>query len=114
MKKTMSKTTESHWGQRLTSALREKRISLRKAAAIAGVPASTADSWSSGRSPSDLKAVKRLCDHLNISFTWLLTGELEVQLSAESDLVFIEPAPLLFDGYLKVKIERIVPKTRDK
>ncbi len=107
------KNGEEHWGQRLMGALREKKLSLRKAAAIAGVPASTADSWSAGRSPSDLKAVKRLCDHLAISFTWLLTGEDDIRAEFELDHIFETPSTI-FDGYLKIKIERLMPKAKRK
>lgn len=100
---------EAHWGKRLNAVLKEKHLSLRKAATIAGVPASTADSWSAGRSPSDLKAVKRLCDHLQVSFTWLLTGEEDKVPAIDLQSVFESPSSL-FDGFLKVKIERMVPR----
>lgn len=113
MKKSNLTALADHWGHRLTTVLKEQKLSLRKAAAIAGVSPSTADSWSAGRSPSDLKAVKRLCDHLGISFTWLLTGEDDVKAGIELEQIFENPS-IVFDGYLKVKIERMIPRTKGK
>jgi len=113
MKTATMNDSKEHWGHRLTAVLKEKKLSLRKAAAIAGVPASTADSWSAGRSPSDLKAVKRLCDHLSVSFTWLLTGDDDVRDGIDLDQAFENPSTV-FDGYLKVKIERMIPKAKGK
>lgn len=92
---------DEHWGIRLVASLKEKKISLRKAAVIAGVPPSTVDSWSAGRSPSDLKAVKRLSDHLEISFTWLLTGEEDRPVDLEQ----------LFDGNSPVFVPASPPET---
>lgn len=65
----------TRWNERLCAVLTEKGITLRKAARLAGVAPSVMDSWSSGASPTDLQAVKRLFDALDLSFTWLLTGD---------------------------------------
>lgn len=86
-------------------------MSQRKAALIAGVPTSTLNSWSAGCSPSDLRAVKKLADHLGLSFAWLLTGEAEIVKQPDPMLAF-EDSTVLFDGYVKVTIERMIPRER--
>lgn len=111
MKKVRQQTIE-HWGKRLSASLSDRQISFRRAASIAGVAPSVIDSWSSGRSPSDLVAVKRLATHMGVSFSWLLTGEIEDIQNLDVSHLFDSPK-VIFDGYLKVKIEKMAPrKTR--
>jgi transcriptional regulator with XRE-family HTH domain len=103
-----------HWGKRLTRVLQEKGISQKKAASIAGVGKSAVSSWTAGGSPSNLAAVKRLCDALEICFTWLLTGaevknEGRLQIAGNFDKEFS------FDGYARIRIDVLAPKSnKDK
>ncbi len=56
----------NRWDERLQAVLKEKGISLRKAAKMAGVANSVLDLWSAGASPTDYMAVK-LFDSILIS-----------------------------------------------
>lgn len=101
------------WNQRLRAILREKELTLRKAATIAGVAPSVMDSWSSGASPTDLQAVKRLCDALEISFTWLLTGDHEKNASQPALSEWFQETPY-FDGLARIRIDRLIPRGTKK
>lgn len=100
------------WGERLGAALKENNCALRRAAEIAGVSASVIHSWVHGSvSPTDLLAVKRLCDELNLDFTWLLTGEFSKGRQELSMTEIFEEAPF-FDGYAKIRIDRLIPRKK--
>lgn len=99
---------ENHWGLRLSSVLTEKKISKRQAAKTAGVAASVIDSWVGGATPGDLKAIKRLCDALEVSFVWLLTGDHDSHAKPTMTEMF-DLIPY-FDGYARIRIDRLVPK----
>lgn len=103
------KVGSNRWEERLRAVLREKGISFRKAADLARVAPSVVNDWSSGTSPQDLQAVKRLCDKLNISFTWLLTGEHEKpgNIPTLAELYQEEP---YFDGLARIRIDRLIPR----
>jgi transcriptional regulator with XRE-family HTH domain len=94
-----------HWGKRLSSALREKEISQRKAASIAGVSKSAMSDWTAGASPSNLAAVHRLCEVLDISFAWLLVG---LETKHESTLrISGEDKEFSFEGYARIRIDAL-------
>lgn len=99
----------SHWGERLRATLKEREMSIRKAARVAEVSPSVLDSWTSGASPKDLHAVKRLADELGVSFSWLLLGERENrQLPITVSELFDEQP--FFDGYARIRLDRLIPK----
>jgi transcriptional regulator with XRE-family HTH domain len=100
-----------HWGKRLSSTLKKKEISQRKAANIAGVGRSVMNGWTTGVSPSNLAAVHRLCEALDISFTWLLIGaeakhESSLKIRGDFDQEFC------FDGYARIRIDAVSSKKR--
>lgn len=107
----MSKRNK-HWGNRLSSILKEKEISLRGCASIAKVSPSVISSWLSGASPSDFLAVKRLCNELDISFTWLLTGEKENKEHKATLAELYEEVPY-FDGLARIRIDRLIPTQKE-
>lgn len=113
MKSKSSPKQSNKWNTRLRSVLREKNITLRKAAQLAGVANSVVDSWSSGASPADLQAVKRLCDALDLSFTWLLTGEHEKTERKPTLAELYQEIPY-FDGLARIRIDRLVPNKAAK
>lgn len=91
----------------------EKRISIRKTAAAAGVSPSTIDDWRSGTTPTDYYAVRKLAQRLGVSFEWLLTGEGGVQNNRSPSITeLFENGGVLFDGYAKVTIQKL--KLREK
>jgi len=102
---------KNEWGQRLKSVLAERKISLRKAAAIAGVSPSVMDSWTSGATPSDMLAVKKLSDSLGVSFSWLLTGQPDSVGDSISLQEHFEEATI-FNGLARIKIEKLTPRKK--
>src|SRR5206468_9658785 len=99
-------------GQRLRAVLKEKNITLRKAAVLAGVSASVIDSWTGGASPTDLLAVRRLCDALDVSFAWLLTGTPDKGTHEPTLAQFFDEVPY-FDGLARIRIDRLIPRKKE-
>jgi len=102
--------TES-WGKRLQSALKERGITQKDAAKLSGVRPSVVAGWISGASPNNFLAVKKLADHLGISFSWLMTGlpDKSEPMSSISEM-FEEQE--YFDGYARIRIDRLVPRKK--
>lgn len=74
-KKPTRKKVETPFSQNLARFLRERAITQKAAAEIAGVSVSVINSWLSGVIPQDLNAVLRLSTALNADFQHMLTGE---------------------------------------
>ncbi len=106
-----SKSTENseHWGQRLSNVLKEHEMSHRAAAKLIEVAPSVIDAWVKGAAPSDLIAVKKLSDHLNTSFAWLVTGQREKDVTRASMTELFKEQEF-FDGIVKIKMSRLVPR----
>jgi len=111
MRKTVKREKQDQWGQRLRSVLNEKKISYRRAASLAGVSVSVIDSWTGNSSPANLQAVRRLCDALDISFSWLLTGAFEKTDRQISLAESFETVPY-FDGLARIRIDRLIPRKK--
>lgn len=103
----MSKT--EIWGKRLGAILKEKNISQKVAAKIAGVQPSVLSGWLAGQSPQDFMAVKKLVDSLQISFTWLMTGAADKNEKMASISEIFEEQQY-FDGYARIRIDRLVKR----
>lgn len=58
----------------LKALLKERGISIRKAAGICDVSPSVVSQWTSGSQPADTRPLLRLCEHLGADFQNLLTG----------------------------------------
>ncbi|AHI04974.1 hypothetical protein BDW_02330 [Bdellovibrio bacteriovorus W] len=99
---------QEHWGIRLQDVLSEKNISRRQLAKTINVAPSVIDSWVKGATPNDLKAVKRLADYMDCSFSWLLTGEDEAG-SGTTVAEMFQVVPY-FDGYARIRIDRLIPR----
>lgn len=67
--------SKSLFAKNLGNILRERQLSLRAAAKMAGVSPSVVSGWSAGAQPTNVLAVHRLAKALGVSFEWLLTGE---------------------------------------
>lgn len=109
MPKLRGNNKKDRWGIRLKAILKEKKLTFRKAAAIAGVSASVIDSWTNGATPSDLHAVKRLSDHLQVDFTWLLLGEHD-KTTHIPPVTELYDEQIFFDGLARIRIDRLIPK----
>lgn len=85
--------------------MEERRLSQRDLERQTGLPKSTLSDWLSGAQPRNLDDVRRLSRHLGVPFEYLLFGKTDHTVSIEN-----LPSELLFEGYLKVKIERVIKK----
>ena len=116
MKKIRKRAGPTPFGKILRSLMSERDMTIRQAAAHAGVSASTVDDWRGGALPEDYSAVKRLADALNVSFSFLLTGEEDNQtkkVTASITEVF-DDGGALFDGFAKITIQRLIPRKKEK
>lgn len=93
------------WRQRLVDIIKAKDLTQREVAQLAGVSTSTVNAWTAGSSPRNPVAVKRLCDKLGVSFTWMMTGEHEV---ASVDTVFDRANG--WEGFAEIRIRRLIPR----
>lgn len=101
----------SPFSKLLVSLMEERNLGVREAARAAQVSPSTIVSWRSGSLPEDYVAVKRLAKHLGVSLSFILTGEDETRsegVPAVSEV--FEDGGVFFDGYARIRIERLVPK----
>lgn len=92
----------------------ERELTIRQVAKMAGVSPSTINDWQGGANPEDYFAVKRLAKALDMSFSFILTGEGD---STFPDRVpslaeVFEDGGELFDGYAKITIQRLLPRGR--
>lgn len=89
--------------------MKERGLTLKQVAQLAGVSISVVQNWLEGKTPHDLQAVSKLAKGLGISFKSLLLGEAETnhQPATISEL-FDEQ--LWFDGYAKITINRLIPR----
>jgi len=108
----MSKRTDvgSKFGIRLSKLLKARKLSVRSAAKIAGVAPSVIQSWKSGAVPQRFDRLKVLSeDGLDVSLTYLLTGEIDKYRKLSIDECF-EDGEILFNGVARISIQSLVPK----
>lgn len=99
-----------HWGSRLKRVLNERSVSSREVARICDVSPSVVSGWvNDGNSPTDLMSIQRLCQKLEISFSWLLTGVYENGKQTPALAEIFDELPY-FDGYARIRIDRLIPK----
>lgn len=103
---------ENHWGHRLQKAMKDKKLGVREVARTFDLSPSVISGWLKGNSPSDLILIKSISDHLDVSFTWLLTGSHEKN-SKISNLSEIFNELPYFDGYARIRIDRLIPRKPD-
>lgn len=98
----------------LTRLMDEKGLKVREAARIAEVGPSTIVSWRSGALPEDYSAVKRLAARLGVTLSFILTGEDDSRPMGSSAPVteVFEDGGMLFDGYAKITIQRLLPRNK--
>lgn len=93
----------------LKRVLKEKGLSLKALAHSINVKPSTLSGWLQGSSPRDLVEVHRCSEFLGISMEKLLFDTEPRAASLEDFLT-----ENIFDGFLKVKIERVIQKKGNK
>ncbi len=99
----------------LRDLIKEKGLTVRETAKLAGVSPSTLDDWRAGALPADYIAVKKLAKELGVSFSFLLTGEEDSKLKEIQPTIteVFDDGGSLFDGYAKITIQRLVPRKKD-
>lgn len=98
----------------LKAVSKERGLTIRELASMAGVSPSMINDWQSGASLENYMAVKKLADELGLSFSFLLTGEPEKQSgnSMPSIAEVFDDGGALFDGYAKITIQRLIPQSK--
>lgn len=98
--------SKENFTKRLIDLMKDKKMTVRAAAEYAGVAPSTLQSWRSGTQPTDFQALRRLCKHLDVSLSYLLTGE-DDNISPDQ---FLQVDDTFFEGYALVSIKKLIPK----
>ena len=93
----------------LTRLLEERRVTLKQVAAATKIKPSTLSGWKGGVSPRDLGEVRVCARYFGVSMEKMLFDETQENLFLEELLT-----EGVFDGFLKVKIERVIPKKGSK
>ena len=94
----------------LNSLMKEKGMGVREAARIAGVNASTLQSWRAGALPENFMAVKKLAEGLGTTMSFLLTGQDDSRKTGPLVAEVFGDGGVIFDGYCKITVERLVPR----
>jgi len=79
---------------------------------VAGVSASTISDWRAGVVPDNYEAVARLAEFFGTSLAFMLLGRHETHLASSPRSVteVFDDAGVIFDGFAKITIQRLVPK----
>lgn len=104
----------THFAKALGCMLSEKGIGIREAGRIAGVSHTTLADWLDGGTPTDYMAVKKLAAHLGTTLSFLLTGEEDARITPPSVTEVFHDGGPLFDGFAKIVIHRLIPRTETK
>lgn len=110
---TRQKRRPSPFGKTLQSFMGAKGVGVRDAARIAGVSPSTISDWRAGVVPDNHEAVAKLAEFFGTSLAFMLLGRHEAHLatSPRSVTELFDDAGIIFDGFAKITIQRMVPKT---
>lgn len=91
----------------LEKLLKENNISARELARQTGIPQSTLNNFLSGRGPHKPEQILAIAKHFSVSMELILFGEDDRPPTLNDVLT-----EGLFEGWLKVKIERAVPNAK--
>jgi transcriptional regulator with XRE-family HTH domain len=104
---------QTHLSQFLLRLLKEKNLTLKAAAGIAGTAPSVVQGWKDGAMPSEtVSNLKKLCNAYGYSLSFALTGEVDDAEGGHPLPHYIEDE--WFDGYARIKIMKLVPKRKEK
>lgn len=105
------KRETSTFAENLKKILKQRGISQRIAAQMAGVSNSTMNDWLSGSAPNDLHKVSNLAKALNVSFESLCLGTHDGRPIDQIPIEEIfEEVPTDFEGVYKITAKRLVRK----
>ena len=96
--------------------LRERRLSVKQAAELFGLPYTTVVGFTNGAQPNDLGAVSKFCTALSLDFEWLLTGRVKNfdPSSIPLDQIFTEDHEASFSGIYKIEAKKLSIKIDKK
>ena len=100
------------FSNRLIELMDARALTLRELSEACGISTSTLGNWRSGSIPTDFDAVRKMAIKLGVSFSFLMTGLEDVGRSQPEVIEVFEDGGALFDGYLEVKIKRLVPRSK--
>ncbi|WP_374032203.1 helix-turn-helix domain-containing protein [Bdellovibrio bacteriovorus] len=105
-------TTGPIFAANLKLVLKERGLSSRAGAEIAGVPASTFSQWLAGTVPLDLESVHRFAKGVGVDFQWLLIGKTEPPpVVSIKDFYDVSDEPDL-SGVFLIEAKRLKPKQK--
>jgi transcriptional regulator with XRE-family HTH domain len=90
--------------QTLRRVMKDRALTLTALSELSGIKKSTLSDWSNGVHPRDLVEVRKLARSLGLVF-----GDEDT-----ANPLPVLPTELVFDGFLKVKIERIIQNQPSK
>ena len=99
---------ELQFPKMLKKLLKDRTITQKQAASLAGVTESVMSDWINGCAPQNLVAVKRLAKSLGVSVSYLLFGSSDddgFKVSLE-ELIQAEDTPIM-SGYYKIELTKI-------
>ena len=99
---------ELQFPKMLKKLLKDRTITQKQAASLAGVTESVMSDWINGCAPQNLVAVKRLAKSLGVSVSYLLFGASDddgFKISLE-ELIQTENTPVM-SGYYKIELTKI-------
>ena len=91
----------------LKKLIQDKKVSAREVSRSCGIPQSTITNFLSGRGPHRPEQVLKLANYFGCSMEFLLFGEDDRPPTLDEVMT-----QGLFEGWLKVKIEKAVPNKR--
>lgn len=90
--------------ENLKKLMEENGFSFNQLAKKSGVTTSTIKTWAQGSQPRDLNHVRAVAKALEVGFEYLIFGEETHNFTTIEELL----TENLFEGYLKVKVERVI------
>ncbi len=108
-KKPTRKRVDSPFSKNLANVLGERGLTQRQAASLAEVSQATIADWLAGAMPADPRAVQKLCRALNVSFEFILTGEMSEVDSSNLTLaeLFEAEDEAMFSGIFEISARRL-------
>lgn len=102
----MRRKQESPFRKILCELMTRHQMSVRDAARVAGVAASTISNWRGGAAPEDHMALRRLADYLGVTLGYLLTGQPDAAAPPlPKQTAGDQGNTVLFEGYARIIIQ---------
>lgn len=110
----MKKKVVSPFAKNFAEVLKQRNLSQRAVAEIAGVAPSVISDWLAGAIPQDLNALMKICQALNCDFQYLLTSvhsRPDIKDISLSELFDVNDVPD-FEGVFQIQMKRLTRKKK--